>query len=139
MISKMKFGYLCILCKKEDAIKIHPHLLVVDESNQESTNVGKASSYKPSGYLLLFLINHERHNLDTRYSWGKNDSLLLKLCKNNIITPNLDHFGSTGMYCIYHQYVCIRICMYVVISSQSVMLFIRSILFVWKQSKLWTH
>ena len=130
LITQMKFGYLSILCKKEDAIKINPHLLVVDGSNQETTNVGKAASYKPSGYLVLFLMKHQRHDLDTRYSWGKHDSLRLKKCKNNIITTNLDHFGSTGMYFILH-YVCIIICIYVLISSQLIILFFRAILFFW--------
>ena len=96
LLSRMSGGYLSILCKKDEALNNNPHLLIVDGSSQQVNNVGDTVSYKPSGMLVLCLMKHQRDNIQPRCPWGKNDSVFLALCKNNTITPKLDHFGSTG-------------------------------------------
>ena len=97
LLSRMSCGYLSILCKKDEALNKYPHLLIVDGSSQEFNNAGDTVSYKPSGMLVLCLMKLQRDNIIPRSSWGRNDSILLSMCKNNTITPKLDHFGSTGM------------------------------------------
>ena len=93
----MSCGYLSILCKKDEALNKYPHLLIIDGSNQELNNTDDTVGYKSSGMVVLCLMKLKRDTITPRGSWGKNDSILLSMCKNNTITPKLDHFGSTGM------------------------------------------
>ena len=69
-LENMLGGYMLIVGKKKELLKVNPGLIVIDGSNQEllSNNMNDSTTYLPSGIVVLCICKLERESIMKQYS-----------------------------------------------------------------------
>ena len=95
---RLKHSFLGIVTKKENILFLNDNFFICSTPNNEDLNSKNCVRKKLSGMILLCLAKYISQVRSTMYKWGKKESLLLKMCKRDVMNVTNSHHGSTGKY-----------------------------------------
>ena len=95
-LTRVKHNYIIIVALCEECLRVFPNIHIINSGCiYEHLN----KSCNSSGYVLLSIATSKNpQGNKNRKKWNKEDFILLKRCKNNIIKKNNNHHNSIGHY-----------------------------------------